>query len=353
MFNKLTALLTAILLQSWFLCSADVQSMQSKGSIKWFTNYEEAVQQARSRSLPLIMFFTGSDWCSWCNKIDEEAFDTRDFADAAGNKFVFLKLDLPLYSPQDPQIKAQNKQLQQKFNVRSFPTVIVYDAQQNQQIGTTGYRAGGGKQYAAYLNKMISDYSGYKQKMGAIDNVKPSGIELKQLYCQAKELGLNNDVNKIIKLGMVSNQSLFFQTERYRFLATEGQIHGQEAAALKQQLLAADANNEQQIPYHVAVIEFESICEGMSKENCTTELAIAPLVAYIEKFGTKDKENLWRIQMIISQVYLDKNQMSEALKYAQKSYDSAPASVQADIAVTIQNIKTLTSTTPSAAISKK
>lgn len=338
MFNKFITLFTTILIQSCLLCAFDGQP---KGSIKWFTNYEEALKQARSASQPLLMFFTGSDWCGWCNKIDEEAFDTKDFAEAAGNKFVFLKLDFPLYSAQDPQLKAQNKQLQQKFDVRSFPTVILYDAMQNQQIGTTGYRAGGGKQYAAYLNKMFTDYSAYKQKVGAIDKVKPSGAELKQLYDKAKELSLNDDVNNIIKSGMDSDHSLFFLIERYRLLASEGQIRSKEAISLKHQLLAADVNNEQQIPYHLALIEFESFCENMDKDNNSPELAIAPLINYIEKYGAKDKENVWRLQMIISQVYLDKNQMVDALKYAQKSYDSAPASVQSEIAIAIQNIKSL------------
>lgn len=348
MYNKLIALLTTMLLHTCLLCAFDGQS---KGSIKWFTNYEEALKQARSANQPLLMFFTGSDWCGWCNKIDEEAFDTKDFAEAAGNKFVFLKLDFPLYSAQDPNIKAQNKQLQQKFDVRSFPTVILFDAQQNQQIGTTGYRAGGGKQYAAYLYKMFSDYSAYKQKMGALDKSKHSGAELKQLYDKAKELSLHYDANKIIQSGMDSDQSLFFLVERYRVLAGEDQIHSQEAVALKQQLLAADTNNEQQIPYQLAIIEFESLCSN--KENYTAELTVAPLVAYIEKFGAKDKENLWRLQIIVSQVYLDKNQMPDALKYAQKSHDSAPTSVQAEIATAIQNIQSLISSTPSAAISKK
>lgn len=350
MYNKLIALLTTILLHSCLLCAFDGQS---KGSIKWFTDYDEALKQARSASQPLLMFFTGSDWCGWCNKIDEEAFDTKDFAEAAGNKFVFLKLDFPLYSAQDPKIKAQNKQLQQRFDVRSFPTVILYDAQENQQIGTTGYRAGGGKQYAGYLYKMFSDYSAYKQKMGTLDKTKPSGTELKLLYDKAKELSLHHDANKIIRSGMDSDQSLFFLVERYRFLASEDQIHSQEAVALKQQLLAADANNEQQIPYQLAIIEFESLCANMDKENYTSDSTVAPLVAYIEKFGAKDKENLWRLQIIISQVYLDKNQMPDALKYAQKSHDSAPASVQAEIATAIQNIQSLISSTPSAAISKK
>lgn len=349
MLNKFILICTSILIQSCLLFGADPQIKQG---IKWYTNYEDALKQARSASQPMVLFFTGSDWCSWCNKIDEEAFNTKDFADAAGNKFVFVKLDFPLYSPQDPQVKAQNKQLQQKFDVRSFPTVILFDAQQNQQIGTTGYRAGGGKQYASHLSKMLSDYSSYKQKMGALDKTKMSGNELKQLHEKAKELALANDINKIVKLGMDSEQSIYFLTERYRFLASEGQIHGPEAKAIRKQLMAADPNNEQQVPYQVAVIEFQSYCEEMEKENYAPALAVAPLCSYIDRFGAKDKDNLWRLQMIISQVYLDKSQMPEALKYAQESYQSAPPSVQPEIAIAIKNIKSLMSTPSSAAISK-
>lgn len=171
MFNKFIALFSMMILQCCLVCAAEVHS---KGGVKWYTNYDEAVKQAKSTSQPLLMFFTGSDWCGWCNKIDEEAFDTKDFADTSGNKFVFLKLDFPLYAAQDPQLKAQNKQLQQKFDVRSFPTVILYDVQKNQQIGTTGYRAGGGRQYGNFLNQMHNDYSSRNQRMGFLGGNQPA-----------------------------------------------------------------------------------------------------------------------------------------------------------------------------------
>lgn len=344
MFNKFIIFCTAILLQSCLLFSADGQS---RGSIKWYTNYEEALKQARSASQPVLLFFTGSDWCSWCNKIDEEVFNTKEFADGVGNKFVFVKLDMPLYSAQDPQIKAQNKQLQQKFEVRSFPSVIIYDAQQNQQIGVTGYRAGGGKQYASHLSKMLSDYAAYKQKMGSLDKSKPSGSDLKQLHEKAKELAINSDITKIVKMGMDSEQSQYFQLERYRFLANEGQIHSQEAGALRQQLLAADPTNDRQMHYQVAIVDFEAACDHQDHENYNARASVAPLVAYIDKFGEKDRDNLWRLEMIISQVYLDNSQLPEALKYAQRSYETAPASAQPEIAVAIRNIKSLISSVPS------
>jgi protein disulfide-isomerase len=287
----------------------------------------------------MLLFFTGSDWCGWCNKIEEEAIDTPEFAEIAGNKFIFVKLDFPLYANQDPQVKAQNKALQQKFDVRGFPTLVIIDPVQNQSIGTTGYRPGGGKAFADHLLKMVNDYSGYKQKIGALDKSKFSGTELKQLYEKSKELRLTNDSTRIVKKGMSSDEAHFFLVERYRFLADEGQIHGKECAALREKIMAHDPLNEHHLQYQIAVIDFETNCDEMDGVNSPTEQAVAPLITYMEKFGGKDKEHLWRLQLLVSQVYLDKNEMTKALKYAQASYEAAPACVQSELSRAISSIR--------------
>lgn len=323
---------------TFFLQANSLSAAQE--SIKWQTNYEEALSQAKQSSKPLLLFFTGSDWCGWCNRLDEEAFHSKEFADSVGTKFVFLKLDFPLYANQDPQIKAQNKQLQQRFDVRSYPTVIIFDTQQNQQIGTTGYRPGGGAQYADFLQKMVNDYSSYKNKMGCLENGKCTQSELKQLYALAKKLHLKDDTVRIMKQGMDldADQSLYFLLERYRYLADEGLIHTEEATYLRKELLAADPENAKQIPYQVAVVEFETYSVESESEAIPLDAAIAPLTAYIEKYGNKDRDNLWRLQMIVAQVYLNKNQMALALQYAQNAHDTAPASVRPSIARAVQNI---------------
>lgn len=303
--------------------------------IKWMTNYEEAIDLGKSSSKPVILFFTGSDWCGWCNKLEEEVFDTKEFASLAGDKYVFLKLDFPLYAPQPQQLSAQNKQLQKKFNITSYPTIVIFDAQTQQAIGTTGYRPGGSQQYSQHLQKLIDSYKGYKEKLSTIPTQKLSGFELKKLYEKSKEFDLANDMTYIMRYGIESDAKPFFLTEKYRFLADEGQIHQPEAVALKEQLLSMDPENSELAHYNVAVIEFEALSEEPANNN-----SIAPLLSYIEKFGNKDKENLWRLEMIISQVYLDKNLLNEALKHAQASHDSAPATVQPEIASAIKSIQT-------------
>jgi protein disulfide-isomerase len=203
----------------------------------------------------------------------------------------------------------------------------------------TGYKPGGGKTYAAHVLKMVTEYTAYKQQVKYIDKEKFSGADLKKLYDKSKELGLPNDTHKIIKAGINSNYAHFFQVERYRALAEEGMVHELETVALRQKILAEDPRNEQKTHYDVAVIDFEAFCEELNKETYSPQLAVAPLEDYIKKFGHDDKENTWRLEMIISQVYLDKNRLEDALEHAQSSHDYAPTKIQPEIATAIKNIE--------------
>ncbi len=316
-------------------CGAD----EAKKQVEWLTNYEQAVNKAQATSKPMLLFFTGSDWCGWCNKLEEEVFDSPSFSEAVGDKFIFLKLDFPREKPIAPAIKEQNRQLRNQFDIRNYPTIIIFDAKNQRKIGTTGYRPGGGKQYSDHLMKFVNDYQGYMQQMHSMGSQPLSGSDLKKMYEKACELAFDNDVSQLVKMGLESDQKLYFQIERYRLLADEGMIHGTEAVALKQQLLKSDPSNEFKPQYQMAVIDFEAISDDGDKENIHPEQIVAPLVSYIEQYGSQDKDNIWRLQMIISQVYLDNNKLNQALQHAKSCYDSAPATVKSDVALAIKNIQ--------------
>lgn len=323
-----------------FLCSGQsIYSTTNKhGGIEWLTSYTKAMNMAKASSKPVVLFFTGSDWCGWCNKLEKEALETPAFSKAINDKLIFVKLDFPMHTKPDSATHQQNEQLQKKFSVRSFPTIVLVDPDQ-QLIGITGYRAGGGKQYATHLMKMVNEYAAYKQQMHRLGSHKFSGKELKRLYQKAQELSLENDANLLIRIGMNSDQAHFFLAERYRFLVNTGQFNKEETNILKQQLLDSDPKNKYLTHYQVAVIDFEACCEEMEKRDLPPEMAIAPLLHYISAFGEKDQENLWRLNMVISQVYLDKDQLKQALEYAKNSYFAAPTSIQPDIAMAIRNIQ--------------
>lgn len=321
--------LFAFLAPLFMMCSS-LEAAPSK--LNWVTNFEEASIKAKREKKSLLLFFTGSDWCGWCHKLENEALDTTDFSDAVGNQFIFIEVDFPLKTPLEQNLSAQNKELQKKYGVKGFPTVVLLD-ENGQLIGTTGYRPGGGKSYADHLKKMVEDYKGYKQKVSKMDPALSDEKELESLYGKATMLCRKEDARKIITAGIQKKDNDFFLLERYRQLALDGQIQALEARVIRQQLLTKDTPHLQKFQYETAMIEFEAYSEE------DPETAIAPLTAYIEQYGDQDPANTWQLHMIIAQVYLDKCQMKEALKHAKAAHAEAPESVQPDIQRLIVNIQ--------------
>ncbi|MFN4173818.1 MAG: thioredoxin family protein, partial [Parachlamydiaceae bacterium] len=269
-----------------------------KGELAWQTNYQSALSQAKSSGKPIVLFFTGSDWCGWCKKLEQEALNTPEFKQLAGDKFIFVLLDFPMNKPSDPTLVEQNKQLQQRYNIKGYPTLIILD-KDGQQIGSTGYRAGGARAYAEHLLKIVQDYNQYHQKVSQLDKKKLSGPELKELYLKASELNREDDQRSLALLGVKNMENHFFLIERLKLLSKEGKIHDAEAIALKNEILSLDPNNEKRLQYELAVIEFDAYSEEMNRDSYAPEIAVEPLVNYIEKFGKKDSEHLWKLQMTI------------------------------------------------------
>lgn len=329
----------------FLLCATTVSfSLWGSGEshLTWKSTYQEAREESKSTSKPIVLFFTGSDWCGWCHKLEKEVLNTPEFAELVGKDFIFVTVDFPLYKPSDPKIAEVNKQLQKKFDVKGFPTLVLVDKDEG-RIGVTGYRPGGAKAYAEHLMKMVSDYSQYKQKVSSLNTEKGnplSSSEMKSLYKKAVELSRHEEAATLIHAGLQAEDNGFFLLERFRELALGGNIDGAESVSLKKKIIALDPHNESHYHYEMALVEFESYPEEISHDTYSPEIAVEPLVNYIQKFGKRDKENVWRLQMIISQAYLDKNNLQQALDYARASYETAPETIKSEIAIAVKNMQT-------------
>lgn len=129
-------------------------TQQRSNQIQWMTNYSEAAELAKKENKPLLLFFTGSDWCGWCKKLQTEVFNTSEFANMVGDRFVFVELDFPMSHQLSPQLNEQNTFLKRKYGITGYPTIVILDSNQS-FIAETGYRPGGGKAYADYLLSLI------------------------------------------------------------------------------------------------------------------------------------------------------------------------------------------------------
>lgn len=312
--------------------------------IHWLTNYDEAIKESTATNKYMLIVFTGSDWCPWCQKLDREVLSTDEFAEMVGSKFVFLKIDFPTHTKITSAQQKHNNDLKEKYGVKGFPTLIILDEKQ-QKINTIGYRAGGAKAYADYLQSTIADYNSYNKKLQSAMSQSPSSDELKTVYEQACRLGQDDDKATLMAAGQKSENPVFFLKERYRLLVQDGKISSEEAKQVRSQLSALDPSNEHGSQLSIAVIEYQRLAEELDQQKCDASTACAPLIAYIEKFGSQDKEHLWRMQMTVAQTFMSQNQSAEALSYAKASYDTAPDIIRPEIANTIRQIEDTLSAT--------
>lgn len=106
----------------------------------WLTDFEEAKRQAAHKNRILIVNVTGSDWCMWCKKLEEDVFSSRIFLDWAPGNAVLLKIDRPETFELPAQEEAQNQKFVKDYNVSKYPTILVMDGQGHELIPRLGYR---------------------------------------------------------------------------------------------------------------------------------------------------------------------------------------------------------------------
>ncbi len=132
---------------------------QMARKIDWQTDYNRALQMAKRQNKPILLYFTGSDWCGWCKKLDSEVLNTTDFSTVAGDKFIFVKLDFPREGGGNtpPNIIQQNNDLKQRFGVSGFPSIVLLDPNGN-FVAETGYRPGGGREFGYFLLQFFPEF---------------------------------------------------------------------------------------------------------------------------------------------------------------------------------------------------
>lgn len=127
---------------------------KAKNRIEWLENYDEAIVVSKSDSKPILLFFTGSDWCGWCKRLKKEVFDQPKFGEVMGDRFVYVIIDQPMKG-QSPELDAQKDKLQKQYGVRGLPAVVLVDSS-GRQIAQTGYKEGGPDVYAKHLEQLAS-----------------------------------------------------------------------------------------------------------------------------------------------------------------------------------------------------
>lgn len=126
-----------------------------KNGLVWHTNVERAIEIGKKENKPVFVQFSGSDWCKWCIKLNNEVLNTKEFANYAKDNLVLVNLDFPRTIPQTDLVKNYNNSQMNKYGVQGFPTVLLLDKNGN-LVQQTGYLPGGPSAYIQHIKDTYS-----------------------------------------------------------------------------------------------------------------------------------------------------------------------------------------------------
>lgn len=89
---------------------------------------EEAFRQARQLERPVLLVFSGSDWCIPCMKFAREVLADSAFQEFARKRLVVLKADFPQRTQLPADLVEQNDKLAEQYNPEGkFPHILLLD----------------------------------------------------------------------------------------------------------------------------------------------------------------------------------------------------------------------------------
>lgn len=126
------------------------------GAQNWQKTYDDALALSKKESKPLLLVFSGSDWCGPCIKLDKEIWQSNEFSKYA-ETVVLYKADFPKRKgnklPED--LAKSNALLAEKYNPNGyFPLVVLLDANQK-VLGKTGYKKATPSEYIDHLTTFV------------------------------------------------------------------------------------------------------------------------------------------------------------------------------------------------------
>ena len=100
---------------------------------EWSMDIDAVMALAKEKEVPVLLLFTGSDWCSWCKMLDANLLSEEDWQAFAARNLALGYLDFPKDEEKVPEkYRERNEELSKKYNVEGYPTMVVLDWEGNE-----------------------------------------------------------------------------------------------------------------------------------------------------------------------------------------------------------------------------
>lgn len=96
---------------------------------RWTMDYDAALKVAAEQNLPVLLMFTGSDWCPYCRDITQKVLATPEWQGWVSDKMLQVYVDFPRNEALVPEpFRQRNQELQSRYGIEGFPSFVVLDS---------------------------------------------------------------------------------------------------------------------------------------------------------------------------------------------------------------------------------
>jgi thioredoxin-related protein len=94
---------------------------------RWTMDFDAAKKLAKEKKLPILVNFTGSDWCGYCKIAERDVFKKEEWNEYAKDHVVMVYVDFPKRKKIPQKYKERNKDIKEGFGITGFPTFVILD----------------------------------------------------------------------------------------------------------------------------------------------------------------------------------------------------------------------------------
>ena len=285
----------------------------------WGTDFNQGLATAAAEGRPVLVEFTGSDWCPPCMYVRSKFLPTQEFKDfAEKNKLVLVELDFPRGAGKvTPEVRAEREAISSRYKIDGFPTMLVMDGE-----GRVYARVVGAERTAeAYIAKLqvgLDAMSAFKakvteaQKLSGVEKAKALSAALEVLPADCREQ--QTDVVEEILSNDPEDATGFRKAAEQKKLKEAQVMEFQQALYRSTEKIMVNKNTSSPSAEDLAEIV------SSTREEANKMLEREELLPEVRQI----------IYGFVSESYIVEKDYAHALEYLEKSIEAAPNSQEVD-----------------------
>lgn len=131
-------------------------SAQACFSQNWVIDFLAAKERAQKIEKPILLVFSGSDWCVPCIKLERNIWKSESFKTYALENLVLYRADFPRKKKNQlpEQVSTTNKILAEKYNSEGYFPHVVLLHPSGKVMGRLGYEKVGPEEYIKKIDSL-------------------------------------------------------------------------------------------------------------------------------------------------------------------------------------------------------